>query len=509
VTETPEKDPPAGAAAPLEPPRALAERWLQVLAGMALDHVDRLEGALAGGLPPAEGAAIVREVSQPIGEQPLAGGIERIAALLERAASAALCAPGPGYLAYVPGGGIYAAALADLTADVLNRYTGISAPAPALFQLEEDVLRWLCREFGYGPAARALLTPGGSLSTLEALVAARHQAFGDGGDFSRAVVLTSTQAHHSVAKAVRVAGIPDGNLRLLAVDGQFRLRPDSLNGAVAEQRARGRRPFLVVASAGTTNTGAIDPLPALADVCAAEGLWLHVDAAYGGGFVLTEVGRARLAGIARADSICFDPHKSLFLPYGTGCLLVRDGQTLRRTYDISAAYLQQLSTPRDALDGAPWSPNELGPELTRDFRGLRLWLPLMLHGAAAFRRELAEKLELAERFVVGLDRLVAAGLPVEIVARPQLSAVAFRLRRRPGEPLASWNQRNAAWLSAINGRQRVHLSSTRLEWRSEGTSLDPGFDGGEAFTLRVCVMSFRTHARHIDRCLEDLAATVS
>jgi aromatic-L-amino-acid decarboxylase len=492
---------------PLEPPRALAERWLQVLGGLALDHVDRLEAALAGGLPPAESAQVVREVSQPIGEEPLAGGIERIAALLERAASAALCAPGPGYLAYVPGGGIYAAALADLVADVFNRYTGINAPAPALFRLEEDVLRWLCREFGYGPAARALLTPGGSLSTLEAVVAARHQAFGDGGDFSRAVVFSSTQAHHSVAKAVRAAGIPDGNLRMLPVDGLFRLRPDSLASALAEERARGRRPFLVVASAGTTNTGAIDPLPALADTCAAHGLWLHVDAAYGGGFVLTDAGRARLVGIERADSICFDPHKSLFLPYGTGCLLVRDGQTLRRTYDISAAYLQQLSGPGHGHPGDPpasWSPHELGPELTRDFRGLRLWLPLMLHGAAAFRRELAEKLELAERFVAGLDQLVAAGLPVEITARPQLSAVAFRLRRRPEEPLASWNQRNAAWLAAINGRQRVHLSSTRLETATQ----DGGPDGGEVFTLRVCVLSFRTHARHIDRCLEDLAATI-
>jgi aromatic-L-amino-acid decarboxylase len=478
----------------LEPSRAQQEEWLAALSRFVLDHLEQLEHAPAAGPVGAAGARIAEQLSRPIGEEPLPGGIDEVIRLLDRAAAASLTAAGPGYLAYIPGGGIYGAALADFVADCLNRYTGLSAPSPALSRLEEDVLSWLCRAFGYGPQARGLLTPGGSLATMNAVVAARHARFGDSGNFERATAYTSTQAHHSVGKAIRLTGIPAANVRFIEVDATFRMRADALAAAVDEDRRNGKVPFLVIATAGTTNTGAIDPLGAIAALCAQQALWLHVDAAYGGAFVLCAEGKRRLADLERADSITFDPHKGMFLPYGTGCLLVRDGQKLRAAHQVSAEYLQDLH----GGEGAPvsWSPAELGPELTRDFRGLRLWLPLMLHGAGAFRDALAEKLALAERFLAGLDGLIAGGLPLEVVARPQLSLVAFRTRRAPGEALAAWNQRNAALLAAINGRQRVHLSSTLL----------PVADGA-AFTLRVCVLSFRTHARHIDRCLEDLAAS--
>ena len=238
--------------------------------------------------------------------------------------------------------------------------------------------------------------------------------------------------------------------------------------------------------------------PAIADLAAQHGLWFHVDAAYGGAFVLTAAGQARLAGIERADSISFDPHKGLFLPYGTGCLLARDGASLYRAHHVAAEYLQDLGGGAAEVS---WSPADLGPDLSRDFRGLRLWLPLMLHGARAFRDALDEKLALAARFTAGLERLQENGVALEIVARPQLSLVAFRLARRSGEGLADWNARNRAWLTAVNDRQRVHLSSTLLP-------VDGGADGGagQAFTLRVCVLSFRTHAQHIDEALSDLAA---
>lgn len=478
---------------PLEPPREVQERWLALLSRFTLDHLAALENAPAVGPIGAEAAPIADAVSRAIGEEPLAGGIDEIVALLGRAVEASLNTAGPGYLAYIPGGGLYAAALADFVADGVNRYTGLPQPAPALFRLEQDVLAWLCAAFGYGPDARALLTPGGSLANLSAVVAARHDRFGDGGDYRDAIAYTSTQAHHSVAKAVRLSGIPAANVRAVPTDELLRMRADVLEQLVDEDQRRGRRPFLVIASAGTTNTGAIDPLPAVADIAARRGLWMHVDGAYGGAFVLCDAGRRRLAGMERADSIAFDPHKGLFLPYGTGCLLVKDGAKLRRAHHLAAEYLQDLT---DGDTTVSWSPAELGPELSRDFRGLRLWLPLMLHGARAFREALAEKLALAERFVAGLDQLVAAGAPLEIVARPQLSLVAFRLRRAPAETLDDWNRRNAAFLAGIHARQRVFLSSTLL----------PGPDG-PIFTLRVCVLSFRTHERHIDRCLEDLAAS--
>jgi aromatic-L-amino-acid decarboxylase len=180
----------------------------------------------------------------------------------------------------------------------------------------------------------------------------------------------------------------------------------------------------------------------------------------------------------------------MFLPYGTGCLLVADGQKLRRAHHLAAEYLQDL-----AGGDVSWSPAELGPELSRDFRGLRVWLPLMLHGAGAFRTALTEKLDLAERFAAGLEARIAAGAPLVMVARPQLSTVAFRLQRQRAETLESYNQRNAAFLGAVNARQRVHLSSTLLP-----------VEDGLAHTSRVCVLSFRTHALHIDRCLEDVHA---
>ena len=400
---------------------------------------------------------------------------------------AALETAGPGYFAYVPGGGLYAAALADLIADVGNRFTGYAMAAPGWVRLETDVLDWLAREFGYDREARGLLTSGSSIANFTAVVTARHHHFGETGDYSRAMIYTSTQAHHCVTKAARMAGIPTANVRHVRVDDLFRLDVADLRAQVEADRHRGLRPFFVVAAAGTTNTGAIDPLAAIADLCRDEDLWLHVDGAYGGAFVLAPSGRARLRGIERADSLCFDPHKGMFLPYGTGCLLVRDGARL------AAAHLGQADYLRDFDPSATPSPAHLGPELSRPFRGLRLWLPLMLHGAKAFRDALEEKLALAQLLIEGLDRRVAAGKPIEIVARPQLSTVAFRLQREPEEPLERYNARNAKLLDAINRRERAFVSSTYL----------PVADG-EAMTLRPCVMSFRTHRDRVEALLEDL-----
>jgi aromatic-L-amino-acid/L-tryptophan decarboxylase len=481
----------AAAARRLEPNRRTQEEWLGAFAAFAHDHLAGLSAAPAVGALGSEAARITREVSIGIPERPLEGGVERVLELLARASEASYNTPGPGYLAYIPGGGLYAAALADFVANVLNRYTGVAAAAPALLQLEYDVLRWLGRELGYGPAATGLFTSGGSLAIWTAVVTARHARLGDSGDFRNAVAYTSSQSHHSVGKALGLAGISGSNLREIAVDGRFRMDVASLRSRIREDLTRGATPFLVVAAAGTTNTGAVDPLGAIADVCREEGLWLHVDGAYGGAFVLCPEGRKRLAGIERADSIAFDPHKGLFLPYGTGCLLVADGRHLREAHAADAHYLQDVATGADL----PESPADLGPELSRDFRGLRLWLPLMLHGASAFRAALAEKLFLAEAFHDGLLRLRAAGLGIEIVDSPQLSVVPFRLKRDLSEPLSTWNRRNASFLAGINERRRVFLSSTQLP-----------VEDGLAFTLRVCLLSFRTHEDRVARALEDVAA---
>jgi len=478
---------------PLEPSPEQLLAWIDAFARFAVDHLTRLPHMPARGIPLDEARARAREARVVIGEDPWPGGVAALVERLGRAFDASILTAGPGYLGYVPGGGLPTAAVADLVADLLNRQTGVEFASPSLVRMEADVLEWLAAAFGYDGRARAILCSGGSLANLSAVATARIDRLGEGADLRQAVVYTSSQAHHSVGKALRLAGLPAASLRVVAVDERLRMRPDALAEQVRADRERGLQPFLLVSAAGTTNTGAIDPLPALAELCEREGLWHHVDAAYGGGFVLCSEGRRRLAGIERADSITFDPHKGMFLPYGTGCLLVRDGLALRRAHSMEAAYLKDFA---EGSDAAP-SPADHGPELSRPYRGLRLWLPLMLHGAAPFRRALEEKLALAERVHQGLSALAAAGAPVEVVDAPQLTVVPFRLRRRAGEPPADHDARNAAWLRAINERGRVFLSSTTL----------PGEDG-PALTLRVCVLSFRTHAATVEQALEDVAAAI-
>jgi len=364
--------------------------------------------------------------------------------------------------------------------------------SPGWVALEQDVLAWLAGEFGYGPAARGVLSSGSSIANFTALFTARDHHFGDSGDYSRALIYTSSQAHHSVVKAARMVGIPAANLRTVAVDELFRMDVDDLRGQIEADRHRGLRPFCVVAAAGTTNTGAIDPLAAIAELCSEEDLWFHVDGAYGGGFVLCEAGRARLQGIELADSISFDPHKGMFLPYGTGCLLVREGQRL------AAAHLGEAGYLRDFDPSEVPSPADHGPELSRPARGLRLWLALALYGAQAFRDALSEKLALAQLLADGLDQRIAAGQPLELVAYPQLSTVAFRLARGEDEPLAAYDARNSELLARINARNRVYMSSTLMP-----------VDDGEAVTLRACVLCFRTHRAQMQALLEDLDAALA
>jgi aromatic-L-amino-acid decarboxylase len=259
---------------------------------------------------------------------------------------------------------------------------------------------------------------------------------------------------------------------------------DALRDQVNADRAAGRRPFLVVANAGSTNTGAVDDLTALADLARDERLWLHVDAAYGGFFLLTARGRAALRGIERADSVVLDPHKSLFLPYGTGSLVVRDAASLRRAHSVAADYMPPTQEERGRVDFC-----EISPELSRDFRGLRAWLPLNLYGTDAFGRALDEKLDLALWACEELRRIPG----VEIVAEPQLSLVAFRLAPQ-GRGVAELDALNRRLIESVNARRRVHLSGTTT---------------GGRFVARICVLSFRTHRDRVEQAIEDIRAVAA
>jgi aromatic-L-amino-acid decarboxylase len=422
------------------------------------------------------GARLARSLAEPLPERgtPFPKLLDLV---FERAVPRSINTAGPGYLAYVPGGGLLHAAVADLISDSVNRYVGLFGAAPGLAQLEVNVLDWFREMVGFPPEAGGILTSGGSLSALTALITARRERLPE--NFLSGVIYVSDQAHHSLEKAALLAGFPAANVRKLPSDERFRLRPETLEAAVEEDRARGLTPFLVVASAGTTNTGAVDPLDEIAEAARRHGLWLHVDAAYGGFFVLTEEGRQALRGIERADSIVLDPHKSLFLPYGTGALLVRDAEALRRTHSLAADYLPESRAGGDGMDFC-----EISPELTRPFRGLRVWLPLKMHGIGPFREALEEKLALARWASDELKRIPG----IEILAEPQLSTLAFRLNPG-GLKTDELNRLNRSLMKRINDRKRVLLTGTLLR--------------GE-FVIRICVLSFRTHRDRMILCLEDI-----
>ncbi|MFQ5740457.1 MAG: pyridoxal phosphate-dependent decarboxylase family protein [Acidobacteriota bacterium] len=402
--------------------------------------------------------------------------------LFERLIPKTFNAAGPGYLAYIPGGGVFHTAVADLISDAVNRYVGVAAAAPALAQLEANVIRWFSQIMGYSSRARGFLTTGGSLANFSAIVTARRQLLPE--NFLSGTLYVSDQTHHSVLKAALMAGFPRSNVREIESDDQFKMRADLLQERIEEDRTRGLSPFLIVASAGTTNTGAVDDLETLAQVARAGGLWLHVDAAYGGFFMLTRRGRDVMKGIEEADSITLDPHKGLFLPYGTGSLLVRDGEALRKSHSVHASYMPPIQQDPLLVDFC-----EISPELSRAFRGLRVWLPVKLHGIEPFRRNLDEKLDLTDWALQQLRRIDG----IEIVTQPYLTVIAFRYSS-PEMTLSSCNQINRLFLDAINRRKRVYLTPTTLNGK---------------FVIRICVLSFRTHMDRMEACLEDIRGAMS
>jgi aromatic-L-amino-acid/L-tryptophan decarboxylase len=455
--------------------RRLVEAAMERIAA----HLESLPGQPVSDV--AGGEELAREVVEPLPE----AGTPHPALfdlLFDRLLTKSFNTASPGYLAFIPGGGLLHAAVADLIADAVNRYVGVWQAAPALATLEATVVRWFCRLVGYPPEARGFLTTGGSLANLTALVTARRERLPE--DFLAGTLYASEEVHHSVVKAAALAGFPAGAVRRIPVDDRFRIRLDLLRRQVADDRRQGRTPFLVVGSVGTVNTGAVDDLGGLAELARDEGLWLHLDAAYGGFFALTERGRRAMAGIERSDSVTLDPHKGLFLPYGTGCLLVRDGAALKRAHSAAADYMPPLQDSPDRVDFC-----EISPELSRDFRGLRVWLPLKMHGAGAFRAELDEKLDLARWAAAEVAKIPE----VAVVAEPQLSLFAFRLAP-PGVGGDELDELNHRWLAAVNARQRVFLTGTVAAGR---------------FALRICVLSFRTHRERMEAALEDLRAAAA
>ena len=389
--------------------------------------------------------------------------------------------PHPGYLAYIHGGGLYPAALADFIADTTNRFTGVWQAAPALVQLEANALDWLREWMDFPAGARGLFTTGGSMATFNAILCARERHLG--AEIRPGVLYASDQAHHSVLKSAKMAGVMPDRVRSIPCDDRYRMPVAALRDAIAADRRAGLTPFCVVSNAGTTNTGAVDPLDAIADVCDAEGLWHHVDGAYGAFFYLCDELKPLLSGMTRADSLTLDPHKGMFLPYGTGALLVRDGSALRDAHEATAGYLPAMPHPDEFYD-----PSQHGPDLSRGYPGLRVWLSIKLFGSAAFRAAITEKRQLT------LDAATRiAALPnIVMDAEPDLSLFAFHVTW-PGATRADEDQATRDLMERVTRNGRVMVTGAEARGR---------------FLGRVCVLSFRTHQHEIDQLVEDTAAVV-
>ena len=367
----------------------------------------------------------------------------------------------PGYLAFIPSFTSWPAALAELTAAAANPYCGAWLESAGAAQVELEVIDWFRSWLGLPAGTAGVLVTGGSAANLTALLVAREAA---GGPSPDSVLYVSDQAHSSLARTARAMGLRPQQVRVLPTDDRWRLLPGSVVAAVRADRSAGRIPFALCASAGSTNTGAVDPLAELADVCAAEGLWLHVDAAYGGFAALTAKGQAVLAGVDRADSVTLDPHKWLYQPMECGCVLIRDGARLERTFAIHPDYLDG-----DAAQGAgEVNFADRGLQLSRGFRALKVWVTVQTFGLAAFRACIQRNLELAEY----AEALVRSHAELTLMAPATLGIVCFR-REWPGCDEAETERRGTALAEELERGGTALVSTTRLAGRARHPALHP------------------------------------
>lgn len=296
----------------------------------------------------------------------------------------------PRFFAFIPSPSNFVSVMADALAAGFNPFAGNWLEGAGTSQIELVTIDWLREMCGLPETAGGLFVSGGSMANLTALMTACRAKLD--GRSENAIVYFSDQTHSSIEKALRISGFAREQIRKLPSDDAFRLQIKSLRQAVAQDRADGKQPFCVIANSGTTNTGAVDPLNDLADLCAQEDLWLHVDGAYGAAACLTERGKKLLAGIERADSLSLDPHKWLFQPFEIGCVLVRDARLLKKTFHTMAEYLEDTKRAEEE----EINYYDYGVQLTRGFRALKLWLSLKTFGAAAFREAINRGFELAE-----------------------------------------------------------------------------------------------------------------
>ncbi len=375
------------------------------------------------------------------------------------------------HLGYIPGGGVFTSALGDFIAAVTNPFASVHYASPGAATIENEVVNWLKNVFSFPEDSVGCLSSGGSISTLIAFTAARDQHKVKNELIPKNVVYLSEQVHHSTQKALRIIGLEDVIIRQVSMDSNHKMRTDILKELIQKDIAAGLQPFMIVATAGTTDTGTIDPLDEIAEISRNFKMWFHVDAAYGGFFIMTSK-KDLFKGIEKADSLIVDPHKGLFLPYGIGAVLVKDSAAVLHSNYYTANYMQDI-----AVDKMLKSPANLSPELTKHFRGLRMWLPLQFHGVEPIIACLEEKLLLVHYFRNKLTELGFCLGP-----EPDLSISYFWY---PFETDA--DEKNQLLMDKIHDDGSVFLSSSIIENR---------------FVIRIAVLAFRTKQETIDEAVE-------
>jgi glutamate/tyrosine decarboxylase-like PLP-dependent enzyme len=440
------------------------------------DFINRISGINAYNLPGDQGIGIL---NPPIGDEPSAPEdlIQLIQSNVDRPG---LNPASGGHLGYIPGGGIYYSALGDYLADVFNRYAGVYFASPGAVRMENMLIKWIAGVMGYPENTAGNLTSGGSIANLIGVVCARDVTAVKTRDYDKLVIYITKQVHHSVDKAIRIAGLKESIIRYVPMDENFRMRADDLEKMIVLDKTNRLMPFLVIASAGTTDVGAVDPLEEIGAIAKKHEMWYHIDGAYGGFFMMTDEGKQKLRGIELSDSLVVDPHKGLFLPYGSGVVLVKERNRLQASHFYQANYMQDAVSSEEEI-----SPADVSPELTKHFRGMRLWLPLKLHGTRPFKACLEEKLLLAKYLYEQLPKI-----GFEVGPEPELSVVTYRYIPKNGDP----NEFNKRLVEEVQKDGRVFISSTLLNGN---------------FTLRAAILAFRTHLETIDTLLEVLKEKVN
>ncbi len=388
------------------------------------------------------------------------------------------------FFGYVLGSGEPVGAVADLLASVLNQNVTAWRSGPGAVTVERTVVGWLAQAIGCD-GFRGSLTGGGSSANLMALAMARESKMpaNEAGvlDVPQCVVYASQEVHMSIPKSISLLGIGRKNLRLIGTDEKFRLIPEELEHAIRRDQAEGKIPVAVVASAGTVNTGAIDPLLEIAAIARRYSLWMHIDGAYGA--LAAIAAPEKFAGMELADSLSLDPHKWLYQSLDCGCLLYRRESAAHAAFSHSGDYAKALTN--DPIEGFSFFEESL--ELSRRFRALRLWLSLRYHGLQAFRAAIQKDLDLAQRLVTAIDKHP----DLERLAPVELSAVCFRYTGNETHPEDELNRRNAAILKRVIQRGRVYLSNATLRGK---------------FCLRACIVNHRTTEADVDSVISEILA---